>query len=360
MISIAPSILAIEPQNIESIVTAVEKTKGADCLHIDVMDGKFVPQETIFLDPKVIEIIGKTTGIPLDVHLMVENPGFYVQQFIDAGAETLTFHYEAVDNPQELIRDIQTYGARAGIALNPDTPISVIDDILPELDMVLLMSVVPGKCGQEYIDSVTAKIINLKTKIREKGYLADIEVDGGIKVENSYKAINAGADILVSGSGIFSSEKPYEVIDKMEYAILIGSDHGGMELKNKIIGYLQAQGHPYHDIGTHNGDSCDYPDFGKEVACSISEGRDTRGILVCGTGLGISMCANRYEGVRAALIYSDETARLARDHNDANIACFGDRTMDHDEVLKRLDIFLNTPFSEGERHIKRIKKIDTL
>ena len=145
---------------------------------------------------------------------------------------------------------------------------------------------------------------------------------------------------------------------QMEDVLLIGSDHGGFELKQKILAWLQANDFACHDVGTYFNESCDYPDFAKLVAEPISQGTHRRGILVCGTGLGISIAANKVKGVRAAVGYSEEASQMAREHNDAHIICFGERTMDHNEVLRCVKIFLETPFSNGERHVKRIQKLE--
>jgi len=139
--------------------------------------------------------------------------------------------------------------------------------------------------------------------------------------------------------------------------IAIASDHGGWELKEKLIKYYQEKGIKLLDLGTHSEESCDYPDIAKDMCNAILDNKANIGILICGTGIGISIAANRVKGIRAAILYSDEVARLTREHNNANIAVFGGRTMTFDEVIKRMDIFLNTDFTGG-RHERRINKLD--
>ncbi|MCK5628994.1 MAG: ribulose-phosphate 3-epimerase [Nanoarchaeota archaeon] len=356
MIKISPSLLAIEPIKISE---TIEKIPSADYLHIDVMDGKFVKEKTLFLYPSLTSRIHWVTDIPLDIHLMVNNPENYIDDFAKAGADMITFHYEACSDPKEIINSIKKHdNIKAGIALNPDTEISNIENIIEDVDMVLLMSVVPGRCGQGYIEKITDKISSLKEIIITKGYSAMIEVDGGIKIDNAYKPINTGADILVSGSGIFSQANPDKAIKQMKDVILLGCDHGGFELKNKIKTYLDEKHQAYSDVGTYSLDSCDYPDYAKKVAQPISEGKYNRGVLICGTGLGMSMAANRYNNVRAAECYDTFTAQMARKHNDANILCLGERSLDHKLAIEITEKWLNTSFSEGERHKKRIAKID--
>lgn len=139
--------------------------------------------------------------------------------------------------------------------------------------------------------------------------------------------------------------------------IAIASDHGGWELKNSLIAYYQKKGIELEDMGTYSPESCDYPDIAAKLCEALLEGKAETGILVCGTGIGISIAANRYKGIRAALLYSDDVARLAREHNNANVAVFGGRTMSEEEACRRMDIFLKTDFA-GDRHLRRIKKLD--
>ncbi|MBT5503180.1 ribose 5-phosphate isomerase B [Candidatus Falkowbacteria bacterium] len=146
--------------------------------------------------------------------------------------------------------------------------------------------------------------------------------------------------------------------EQLKDVVLVGSDHGGFELKRKILDFLELNYIPVEDVGTYFSEPCDYPDIARLVAEPISTGTHTRGILVCGTGLGISIAANKSPGVQAAVGYNEIATQMAREHNDAHIICFGERTMDHDEVLRCVKIFLETPFSNGERHIKRLQKLE--
>jgi len=176
---------------------------GVDMLHIDIMDGHFVPNITI--GPFVVEAIRKTTSLPLDVHLMIEEPDRYIADFIKAGADYLTVHLEASVHLHRTVHWIKDSGVKAGVSLNPATPVWSLDHILSDLDLVLLMSVNPGFGGQGFIPQVIDKIKTVKCMLMEKGLPALIEVDGGIKYENVKKVADAGADMLVMGSAFFSS-----------------------------------------------------------------------------------------------------------------------------------------------------------
>jgi len=218
MVKIAPSILSADFLRLgEEIKTAEEA--GVDMLHLDVMDGHFVPNITI--GPFVIEAIRKITKLPLDVHLMIEEPDRYIKDFIKAGADFLTIHVEASVHLHRTIHWIKESGVRAGVSLNPATPVWSLDNIIHDLDLVLAMSVNPGFGGQEFIPHVIEKIKVLKDIIRERGLKTLIEVDGGIKYENAKEVADAGADILVMGSGFFNA-KDYKDLVKSLRGILNG------------------------------------------------------------------------------------------------------------------------------------------
>lgn len=203
MVKIAPSILSADFLRLGEEIKAAEEA-GADMLHLDVMDGHFVPNITI--GPFVIEAIRKITKLPLDVHLMIEEPDRYIKEFIKAGADLLTVHIEASVHLHRTIHWIKESGIRAGVSLNPATPVWSLDNILHDLDLVLIMSVNPGFGGQDFIPHVLEKIKTLKSMIREKGLQTLIEVDGGIKYDNAREVASAGADILVMGSGFFNAK----------------------------------------------------------------------------------------------------------------------------------------------------------
>jgi len=209
MTKIAPSILSANFLKLEEEIRATE-VSGADMLHIDIMDGHFVPNITI--GPFIVESIRKITSLPLDVHLMIENPDSYLRDFVQAGADFLTVHYEASVHLHRTIQLIKEHDIKAGVSLNPSTPVWSLEDILPDIDMVLLMSVNPGFGGQKFIPQVTDKIKTLKNILREKGLSTLIEVDGGVKLENALDVIDAGADILVMGSAFFYSQDYGEFI----------------------------------------------------------------------------------------------------------------------------------------------------
>ncbi|HXX54296.1 MAG TPA: ribulose-phosphate 3-epimerase [Thermodesulfovibrionales bacterium] len=212
MIKIAPSILSADFTKLGQEIEAAEAA-GADMLHVDIMDGHFVPNITI--GPFVVEAIRKTTALPLDVHLMIEDPDRYLSDFIKAGADFLTVHMEASVHLHRTVHWIKESGAKAGVSLNPATPIWSLDYILPDLDLILLMSVNPGFGGQGFIPQVLDKIKALKGMLAELGFTIPIEVDGGIKYENAKKVAEAGADILVMGSAFFNSEDYHALTAKL-------------------------------------------------------------------------------------------------------------------------------------------------
>ena len=217
---ISPSLLSADFCNLNRDIHMLESA-GADLLHIDVMDGHFVPNITIGIP--VVEAIKKNSSIPCDVHLMIEKPERYVDDFVKAGADYLTVHAEACTHLHRTLQHIRILGCKSGVALNPHTSLSVIEEVLEEIDLVLIMSVNPGFGGQSFISNALSKIKRLKRMIMEKGYNhIEIEVDGGIKLNNIQEVAEAGADIIVSGSGIFNG-KPAETIAEMK-KIINGSE----------------------------------------------------------------------------------------------------------------------------------------
>lgn len=203
MTRIAPSILSADFMRLGEEIRAAGEA-GADMLHVDIMDGHFVPNITI--GPFIVEAIRKSTDLPLDVHLMIEEPDRYLKDFITAGADYLTVHVEASVHLHRTVQWIKESGARAGVSLNPATPVWALEPILPDLDLVLVMSVNPGFGGQGFIPQCLEKIRALRTIIGEKGLSALIEVDGGVKPDNAREIKDAGADILVMGSAFFNSQ----------------------------------------------------------------------------------------------------------------------------------------------------------
>jgi ribulose-phosphate 3-epimerase len=212
-IKIAPSVLSADFANLHEQLQAVEKG-GADLLHIDIMDGHFVPNITF--GPFIVEAIHRCTSLPLDVHLMIENADKYIDAFIDAGSELLSVHVEDVTHLNRTVDYIKSRGIIAGIVLNPSTPLTTLDYILEYIDFVLLMSVNPGFGGQSFIGNTRKKIKQLKEIINQKGLDVEIEVDGGIVLENAKEIADCGASIIVSGSGIFKTENPEETVRKMQ------------------------------------------------------------------------------------------------------------------------------------------------
>jgi len=198
---IAPSILSADFARLAEEIAAVEQA-GADLLHVDVMDGHFVPNLTV--GPPIVESLKKVTKLPLDVHLMITNADTFIPDFVDAGADYLTVHVEACPHLHRTIQSIKERGIKAGVTLNPATPISSLQDILGDVDLVLIMSVNPGFGGQKFIPSVLKKIADARAMLDRINSHALLEVDGGVKVENTKEIVAAGATTLVAGSAIFS------------------------------------------------------------------------------------------------------------------------------------------------------------
>lgn len=209
---IAPSILSADFGRLAEEIRAVEEA-GADLLHVDVMDGRFVPNITI--GPPVVAAIRKCSSLPLDVHLMIVEPEKYLDAFADAGADVLTVHAEATPHLQRAVARIRELGKKAGVSLNPSTSLSSVEWVLTDVDMVLLMTVNPGFGGQAYLPAMTGKIELLRAQLSRARLSVDIEVDGGIKADNVGEVVRAGANVIVSGSGIFGTPDYGKTIAEM-------------------------------------------------------------------------------------------------------------------------------------------------
>ena len=203
MKKIAPSILSADFSKLGSEIEAVESA-GADWIHVDVMDGHFVPAITI--GPLIVRAARRVTKLPLDVHLMITDPDRYIPDFIQAGADSITVHQEASLHLHRTLQLIKQEGAKAAVAINPATPVTTLDSILDQVEMILLMTVNPGFGGQEMIPSCIPKVAALKETLRNRGLDCLIEVDGGVKVDNIAPLAKAGADVFVAGSAIFGSK----------------------------------------------------------------------------------------------------------------------------------------------------------
>ncbi len=218
MIEIAPSILSADFNRLGEQIAMVEGA-GASLLHVDVMDGRFVPNITVGLP--VVKAISRATRLPIDAHLMIVEPGRYAEQFVVAGAQMVSIHVEADQHVHRTLTAIRAAGAQAGVAINPATPLSALDEALKVADYVLLMSVNPGFGGQEFIPASLDKVRRLRKMIDERGFRARIEIDGGIDRDNVADVAGAGAEIIVSGSAIFGAPDPAVALRELREATVL-------------------------------------------------------------------------------------------------------------------------------------------
>lgn len=209
MIKVAPSILSADFSQLGAELIKIEEA-GADWVHIDVMDGHFVPNLTF--GPPVVAAIRKVTKLPFDVHLMVNNPQDLIEPFVKAGADIITVHAETAPHLHRLLQTIKAQGKKAGVSLNPSTPLAVIEEVLADIDMVLIMSVNPGFGGQKFIPGAVDKIARLRSMLVQRNLTVDIEVDGGINADTAKQVIAAGANILVAGSAVYGAADTKQAI----------------------------------------------------------------------------------------------------------------------------------------------------
>ena len=210
---VAPSVLSADFGNLQRDIEMINASE-ADWFHVDIMDGVFVPNMSFGFP--VMKVLQKYAKKPLDVHLMIVDPDRYAQAFKDAGAEVLTVHYEACTHLHRSIQNIKSLGMQAGVAINPHTPITLLQDIIADIDLVCMMSVNPGFGGQKFIENTYHKVVELKKMIVEKKSFAKIEIDGGVDLINYKKLLAAGADVLVAGNTVFSSTNPTETIKQLK------------------------------------------------------------------------------------------------------------------------------------------------
>ena len=209
---IAPSVLSADFGRLAEAVQQVEAA-GADWIHVDVMDGHFVPNLTV--GPPMVEALRKVTKLPLDVHLMMTNPDSFIEEFAEAGANYLTVHVEACPHLHRTVQSIKERHVKAGVTLNPATSSTTLEEILPEADLILIMSVNPGFGGQRFIETSLQKIVRVRHMIDQAKSRALLEVDGGVNLENASRVVKAGADVLVAGSAIFNSDNFAQTIHQM-------------------------------------------------------------------------------------------------------------------------------------------------
>lgn len=210
---VAPSVLSADFANLQRDIEMINASK-ADWFHIDVMDGVFVPN--ISFGFPVLKAIQKYAKKPLDVHLMIVNPDHYAQMFKDAGAEILTVHYEACTHLHRSIQNIKNLGMKAGVAINPHTPVYLLEEVIADIDLVCMMSVNPGFGGQKFIENTYQKVKSLKQIIKSKNAKTFIEIDGGVDLNNYRELINCGADVLVAGNTVFASKNPSQTIEQLK------------------------------------------------------------------------------------------------------------------------------------------------
>ncbi len=210
---IAPSVLAADFTNLQKDFDLVNNSE-ADWFHVDVMDGRFVPN--ISFGQFIIKFMKQMARKPLDVHLMIVEPEKYIEEFREAGADVITVHYEACPHLHRTLQQIKATGAKAGVALNPHTPVQVLEDVLENIDVVLLMSVNPGFGGQKFIYQTIPKVQKLKNMMIERNVHALIEIDGGVGLQNAEKLLQAGAEVLVAGSSVFKSDNPSGTISQLK------------------------------------------------------------------------------------------------------------------------------------------------
>ena len=351
MIQVGASLL-----NSKDLNKDISKLRDADYLHIDIMDGKFVKKKTKFLNKQLNERIKNKWRKFIEGHFMVVDPWNYIDYC--SSFHTFIFHIET-KNVSRTIQLLKKKKVNIGLSINPETPVKKILPYLKHIDKVLVMTVHPGKGGQELIKKTKNKISELKRIKHKQNIKFTIAVDGGINTDNYYLAVNSGAESLAVGYGILSTKDYSKTIRQLKSCIHIGADHRGFKLKEHLIKYLTIKKYAICDHGAYNYiHSDDYPDYGQSVAKVVSYNPDRLGILICGSGVGVCISANRYPYVFASLCHTENQAEASKKDDYSNILCMGADFTTIKQAEKIVSTWLGSRFIPNEKHVRRINKID--
>ncbi len=382
-VRIAASILSADFARLGEQIKEADSA-GADSIHIDVMDGHFVPGLTI--GSLVVEAIRPYTKLPFEAHLMIESPERFVREFAEAGADLITVHQEACVHLQRVVEQIKGLNKRAGVAINPATPIGTLEEILPFVDLVLVMTVNPGHGGQSFIATMPPKIAAMRDMIDERQLDVELEVDGGIHRETAPCARGRACSLRGRRSSTrtmtwrrrsgccakarahqrtkaWRKHEPELDLSARKPVMRVGiaADHEAFALKEQLAACLKAAGHEVADFGAHvltAGD--DYPDYVAPLSKAVAGGEVERGIAICGSGVGACVTANKVQGVRAALCHDHFSAHQGVEDDDMNVLCLGSGVVGPALARELIQTFLAARFSGAERHRRRLAKVAAL